>query len=314
MRAVFPLDSVVSLKGEPVIDKSKKKQQIMPSMPSMPKSAMPKARTPDPTPAPTKSFSVGTWNNNDGEKVILYGDTGIGKTNLASMAPNAVFIGLDDGGRKLANPITGERLQYVQGVTTYADVRSALQNYSMYDDFKTVVIDTATVLQDLASEYVVMTIPAGKDSRAVNIHSYGYNKGFDHLYDAMKAILADCDELVRRGKNIIIICQSLPNRISNPGGEDYLREGPRLYVGKPSIEALYCEWADHIFRIDYHDAFVKDKKIAGATERAIYTQPELYFRAKSRTLGDDAAVVSYNSRDNDSIWRFLFPQEYKETE
>jgi hypothetical protein len=125
----------------------------------------------------------------------------------------------------------------------------------------------------------------------------------------MKLILQDCDALIRKGKNVIIIAQAAPHSVPNPGGEDFIREGPRLGGRKgANIEAMYCEWADHIFRIGYNFVSVDDKKATGTNDRSIFVHPEIHFRAKSRTLGTDKAVVTFNSPEDDSIWQFLFEE------
>lgn len=258
-------------------------------------------------PKEVKEFIVESWITNSGKRIMIYADTGMGKTTLCSTSPNPVFLGLDEGGREIRHPITGEPLNRIPGLESFSDVRGALQQTSLFDSYETAVIDTVTILEELARPYVVATIPTDKGQTVQNILGYGWNKGYEHLYQVMKLILSDCDELIRRGKNIILVAQATTNRISNPGGEDYLRDGPRLYAGKPSIEALYCEYVDHIFRIDYHNAFVKEKKVSGSTERAIFCQPELYFRAKSRTIKE--SPISFETEADDSIWKFLFGKE-----
>ena len=124
----------------------------------------------------------------------------------------------------------------------------------------------------------------------------------------MKLILQDCDALIRKGKNVILIAQSTPHNVPNPGGEDFIRQGPRLTSRKnANVEALYCEWADHILHIGYQFLNVdKKKKATGSGGRAIFVHPEPHFRAKSRTLGLDKAVVSFEDPTDDSIWTFLF--------
>lgn len=273
-------------------------------------------RTSSPLPVrkAVKQFKVGAWDAaNEGEKIMIYADTGMGKTTLAALSPNPVFLGLDEGGRKIKHPVTGEPLQVVEGVETYQDVRDVLQQTTLFSNSETAVIDTVTILQDWAVPYMLANIPTEKGERVKNIVGYGYNKGYQHLYDLMKFILQDCDRLIHQEKNVILIAQAIPNKVSNPGGEDYLRDGPRLYAGKPSIEALYCEWADHILRIGYQNVFVtkqnkKDTKgkAAGDTTRVIHTEQEIYFRAKSRTLTAKEAVVSFEDPTDDSIWKFIF--------
>jgi len=259
---------------------------------------------------PKKTFKATAWDGaNQGEKIILYAESGMGKTTLCSMAPNPVFIGLDDGGRRIRNPKTGDCIQAFQDVVTFQDVRDALQQPSLFEGFDTCVIDTITVLQDLAVPYVLETIPNEKGQKMPNIVKYGYNKGYQHLYDVMKAVLQDCDALVKAGKNVIFIAQAGPHKVPNPSGEDYLRSGPRLYSGTPSVEALYCEWADHVLMIDYNAKVVDGKKAIAGEGFAIYTKGQVHFRAKSRTLTDEQAAVSFDAVDDDSIWQFIFGQE-----
>ena len=261
------------------------------------------------TTQPKKIFSSAPWNGaGEGEKIIIYAESGMGKTTVASTAPKPLFVGLDDGGRKIRNPITGEPIQAIQGVETFQDVRDALQQVELFDSFKSVVVDTVTALQDLAIPYILETIPNEKGQKMPNIIKYGYNKGYQHLYDVMKMILQDCDALVKRGKNVIFIAQAGPHKVPNPSGEDYLRSGPRLYSNTPSVEALYCEWADHILLVDYNGKAVEGKKAVAGESRVIYTKGQVHFRAKSRTLTDEQALVSFESPSDDSIWQFIFAE------
>ena len=242
---------------------------------------------------------------------MFYGETGIGKSSLGLLAPKPVFLGIDAGGRKLRHPVTNKPIKAIEGLRTFGDVRAALQQIELYDDFETVEIDTVTVLQDWAVPHMLDTIPTEHGTKAKNILSYGWNKGYQHLYDLMKLILDDCETLIRRGKNVVLIAQGIASNVPNVGGEDFLRHGPRLYDGrKYSVEALYCEWVDHIFRVDYLGKFVKDKKVSGSTERAVFTEAELHFRAKSKPPITEP-VISYENPGDDSLWKFLFPEGSK---
>lgn len=253
---------------------------------------------------PKKTFSVKTWAGGaEGEKMLLYGKSGMGKTSLASMAPGAVFIGLDDGGRKINNPKTGEPLQFIDGITTFDDVRDALRTPGLLANHETLVVDTITVLESLAMAYTLKTVAGPQNKPATNVESYGFGKGYRHLFDSMALVLQDCDPLVRAGKNILFIAQSKAARVANPGGEDYLQDTPSLFSGNPSIAALYIEWCDHVLALRYNDLKVEHKKVAGG-QRVIVTTPEPYFEAKSRTLKEP--VISFDSVEDDSVWTFLF--------
>ena len=91
--------------------------------------------------------------------------SGIGKTTLGALAPKPVFIGLDDGGRKIRHPETGEPISVVEGVKTFDDFRSAIAQKNLFADYETVIIDTGTMLETLATDWTVANIPHEKGHR-----------------------------------------------------------------------------------------------------------------------------------------------------
>lgn len=255
---------------------------------------------------PAKKFEVKGWSSaGRGEKVILYAESGMGKTTLASTAPKPVFIGVDDGGARIKNPITGEDLNRVEGVESFADVRMALAQEDLFGMADTVTIDTVTCLQDWSVPYVLQTIPAGKGADAGSIESYGYGKGYRHIYDAMLGILALADKLTAKGKHVVLIAQSEVSAAPNAGSDNFLKEGPRLqHTSQGDVAGLYREWADHVCRISYQGIVVKEKKaVGGCTERAIFVQPEVWFYAKSRTITEP--VINFSKPTDDDLWKFM---------
>ena len=259
------------------------------------------------TSAPKKNFTVEPWTGaGEGVKILVYADFGMGKTSLIAMLRNVAFIGIDDGGRLIKHPVTGDDLMRVPQVENFQDVRHVLQTSSVFDSYETIAIDTVTDLEKWALPYMFEHVKGPKGSVCQNIESYGYNKGYRHLYDTMRLILQDCEPLVRAGKNIILVAQNKNIKVANPAGDDYLRDGPSLYSGTPSIVDQYCEWVDYIFKIGYSYITVESKKAAGSTERVIYTQPEVYYIAKSRTPLD--AEIPFAEPSDDTIWRTLFDE------
>lgn len=291
-------------------------KKIVPPLPvkKVPPPLPPKITAPSPTAAkaPTKRFKVESWQGDvEGEKIILYGRYGMGKTTLASMAPTPVFIGLDDGGRKIKHPKTRENLNHIPGIETFQDVRDVLHQHDLFNDYKTIVIDTGTQLQHLGLEHVFATIRGPKDHiKCTNIEQYGYHKGYRHLYDVMHHILGDLDSLVKQGKHVIIVCQKAQAKISNTGGEDFLCDTPDLQTDpKANIAANYMSWADHIFMIDHHNIITEDKKATAVGGRVVRVHSEIHFEAKSRSLSPEYAIVSFENEQDDSIWRILFGVE-----
>src|SRR4030042_1258795 len=177
-----------------------------------------------------KTFAISDWEGHkEGEKIIVYGESGIGKTTLAALSPDSVFIGVDDGGRKMPHPVTGKPLKCVPGITSFADVRDALRQPNLFKEYKTVVIDNITELERWGLIYTFNTVPKQNKQKAINVEDYGYHHGYRYWYDSMRLILQDCDPLMRAGINILMVAQSTTIKIANPGGEDFLKEGPELY-------------------------------------------------------------------------------------
>ena len=290
--------------------------------PPRPPKLPPKAPTEEVQTLPSKTFKVEPWTGEgEGEKIIVYADTGLGKTTLCSMTPNPIFIGLDDGGRRIVNPKTQKPIAHIPDVETYGDVRMVLHQTDLFPKGSTCVIDTFTILERLAERHVLETVPLPKGGdRAKNIKSYGWNDGSSHVLDAMRLILQDLDALVRRGVHIGLICQEQAVPITNTEGLDYLQACPRIHHDRqisPMLEV--CEWADHIFRISYLNTAVRadGKRITGKvvtrdSTRAIYITGAMDHRAKCRTLNkfvtDEELVecVTFDGPDDSSLWAFLF--------
>ena len=273
-----------------------------------------------------KTFQVATWSGaGEGEKIVGYADSGMGKTTLASMLPKPVFAGLDDGGRKIVHPVTGEELKYIPGIETFDDFRMAIQQQDLFDDYKTLVVDTGNILEGWALTWTLENVLGGENNskRMNNIEQYGWGKGYRHLYDTMRLPLADFDALIRRGKNVCILCQMNQISIANAGGEDYLCDVPKLqpkHGATPAIWGLWCEWADHVLKISNEGVIAaKDSekaKVAKATStgnRIIHVHaPEVHYKAKSRTIPYRFPVVSFDNPADDSIWQFLFGEVWRD--
>lgn len=286
------------------------------SLPSAPARTMA-----NPVRAP-KNFTVGTYTGKgEGEKTIIFGGSGMGKTTLSSMAPSPVFIPLDDGGRKIRHPITGEPIHAIHGIEDFQDVRDVLARHELFEPFKTAVIDTGTKLEEFAERHVVANCTTEKGKRVTSIEGFGWGKGYRHLMEAMRLIMMDLDVLVRKGKNVVILCQENAAIMPNAEGLDYLQAGPKLHhakSGDPSIRFAYQEWADHVFRVGYLETNVVGEedatrgKIASTdTTRCVYTSAARHFFAKTRSNGENTLppVISFANPQDDSLWQWLARQE-----
>ena len=282
--------------------------------------APPTRQTPAVTkPAVTaKKFETATWDTaKEGQRIIVYADSGMGKTTLESMLPNPKFADFRGGSDKIKHPLTGERLVHIPDVKTFDDVRAVCHQPGLFEPGDSFVIDTGTAFEDEALAWTLENIPHEKGKITIKrIEDYGYGKGYRHLYDTMKLPLADFDVLIRRGINVVISCQMQQVEISHSGGEEFLCVVPKLQKahGKstPSVWSMYDEWSDHIFKIGYGDIQASDGKAASTGERVIYVHGQVHFKAKSRTIPSEFPVVSFSHPGDSSIWEFLFNEAWRD--
>ena len=263
----------------------------------------PKKTAPPPAPAaataaaPTtgKVFSVTSGREEGAQRIVIYGPGGIGKTSCAALAPDPVFFDLEMGTREI-------ELRRVKGVDTWSDLREAVR---AVDGCQTVVIDTVTKAEELAIAHVLRTVKTDKNEFAVTPESYGWGKGYQHIYDTFLLLLTDLDGLIRAGRNVILIAHDCVANVPNPSSEDFIRYEPHLQTskgGKASIRSKVFQWADHVFFIGY-DVAVKDGKGRGAGTRTIFPKEMPTHMAKSRRLADNMA---FDSETDASLWAALF--------
>lgn len=215
-----------------------------------------------------------------GQRILIYGPGGIGKTTLAASAPAPVFFDFDESLPRL----TGLGNALIDPATTWDAMRSSLAA-NHWGGVSTIVIDSATKAEHLCVQHVLATVPADNGGRVSRLEAYGYGKGFQHVYGSFLALLADLDIHARSGRNVILIAHDCVANVPNPSGEDWQRYEPRLQLlssGKSSIRHAVKEWADHVLFLGY-DVVVSDGVARGQGTRTIWTAERPHCIAKSRT-------------------------------
>lgn len=231
------------------------------------------------------------------QRVIVYGTGGIGKTSLCgtleTVGRSPIIIDVEDGSRDLdVARIPADAIQDLKSL------RSVLADDDLFAPFDTIVIDSATKVEDLVAAEVCREANVDK----LEDVGGGFGKGYRAVYERFLALLGDLDAHVRAGRSVVLICHSTTARVPNPGGADFIRYEPRLYQNdKNSLRDRVKEWSDHVFAVLY-DVDAKDNKAKGSGTRTIYTREMPTHIAKSRTLRD-----AYPFAEGDAaIWRALF--------
>ena len=243
----------------------------------------------------TNRFAVTSGRIDGPQRIVVYGPGGIGKSSLAALAPNPVFLDIERGTGELDVP-------RVEGLDTFADVRACLQSNAL-DGFETVVIDTCTKAEELAIAHTLATIAHEKGHRVANLEGYGFGKGFTYVYDTFLLLLSDLDRQVRAGRHVILLAHECIADVPNPVGEDWIRYEPHLQApksGKASIRNRVVQWADHVMFIGY-DVITKDGKGQGHGSRTIWPSERPDHLAKSRRIADPVAFAEGDG----SIWSLV---------
>jgi hypothetical protein len=252
-----------------------------------------------------------------GQRIVIYGKSGIGKSTLASMAPRCVFVGVDTGCQNLIHPGSNEPIDIIKGVTSFQDLRDILQQTDLFKDSDTVVVDTITKVEPLAIEHILDTIPID-GRRAATFRKFGWD-GERHLLDMYRLLISDLDGLIAAGKNVILLAQVSQVTVANAEGADYLEDGPKLQHRKDcSVRTEVIEWADQVLRVGYLDFEVeKDAKakagkvVSNDATRAIFAGGAQHFTAKSRPVNGVRLppVVRFEVEHDNALWTYILGED-----
>lgn len=253
-----------------------------------------------PAPCNPDRFVVASGPVAGAERIVIYGPGGIGKSTLASLAPKPVILDVEAGTRKIDVP-------RIEGLVTMQDLRDCLRAPILHD-FETIVIDSATKVEELAVAHAIATIPHEKPgTKITSVESWGFGKGYQHVYDVFLLFLQDLDTHIRAGRNVILIAHDCTADVPNPTGEDFIRYEPRLQApksGKASIRNRVVEWADFVLWLGY-DVSVDEGKGKGGGTRTIYPNelPDHIAKSRLRSLCDP---IPFTSESDAAVWDAIF--------
>lgn len=250
--------------------------------------------------SPRRAVTVSKSSASRGQRTILYGAGGLGKTTLCTLAPNPLFIDLDGGlppGFDVLSPTP----------TDFASLLDSIR--ATPDGFRTLVVDSAKPADQILIRDVLEKVKTEKGETVNSIEGYGFGKGYGHLYDRYVALFAALDSVANRGIHVVINVHAVVATAPNPRGDDFLRYEPDfpqpVKIGR--VRDLAHAWCDHLVfcALDEHvqsSSGPNQGVVMGSGSRSLYLEMRPTHWAKSRTQRG-SIPFEFGS---DALWTLLF--------
>jgi hypothetical protein len=212
------------------------------------------------------------------KKVLIYGPEGVGKSTLAAMFPDPLFIDVEDSTRDM----DVRRLPRPESWTALLEeVRFVRVNPS---ECRTLIIDTA----DWAERLCISHVCAVHQTDSIEKILGGYGKGFTVLGEEFGNLLNELSEVVDRGVNVVLTAHANVRKFEQPDEmAAYDRWGLKLTNTKAGngSASITKEWADAVLFATYKTFAVKNETKTAKGQggkHVLYTSHHPAYDAKNR--------------------------------
>lgn len=206
-------------------------------------------------------------------RAVFYGPEGVGKSSLAAMCPNPVFLDTEGSTRRMAVARLPQPTGWAHMLQTINEVQRDPQG------FQTLVVDTA----DWAERFCTQELCAsrGKDG----IEGFGYGKGYTYLAEEFSKFLEVLNDLAAKaGVHVVLTAHSRVVKVELP--EDLGSYDKHQMKLSKQVEPLLKEWADMLLFLSHKVTVVTDddgnRGKACESKRVIKTSHSPTFDAKNR--------------------------------
>jgi GTPase SAR1 family protein len=202
------------------------------------------------------------------QKVVIYGPQGIGKTSVAALFPDPIFLDTERGTRRLAV----DRYE----VNTLAEFQSAIPLIIKDRSFQTVIVDTVDWLEAKIKEKVVAQYSA-KDR--------AYDREGSYIGDEMMSILSLFTKVLESGKHVVLTAHSMTAKIDLPDQQASF-DRYELDMNKKHVAPIVKHWADHLlfmrYKLRVREVDQGKNKALGGEMRLLCTSTTAAYDAKNR--------------------------------
>lgn len=200
--------------------------------------------------------------------LIIYGVPGIGKTYLASKAPNCIIADMERGSSR----IDCSRVEIKDFVSLLKFCAWVAEQ-----PFETVTFDTLTAIDKLVTEFTC------KENKWKNLNQPGFGQGHVAYRSNWQRFINGCTHLVEQKKNVILLAHSKVRTANDPMLEQFDRfEFDADKNVAPGILSVVdaCFFYRHQVRVMENDAGRSMGK--GTGNRELYTTEKGNSLGKSR--------------------------------
>ncbi len=217
-------------------------------------------------------------------KVVITGTEGIGKSTLASHAPDALFIDTEGG----TDQIDTRR---ISDIKTWDELKTVIDEVIATPSCcRTLVLDTADWAEGMCIRHICTKF------KVSGIETLGYGKGYTYLYEEFGTLLEKLNKLIPLGISVIIIAHAKMRKQELPE-EQGAFDRWELKLSR-QVAPLVKEWADAVLFCNYKTMVIANdsgtKKAVGG-ERVIYTTHHPCWDAKNRFGLKDELPLDFSS-------------------
>ena len=237
--------------------------------------------------------------------LTLVGEGGMGKTTLAAMMPNPVFILTEDG----TTSLIGQNVQSFPLAKNTTDVFDAIKVLATDDhEFKTLVIDSITQLNILIESEIVAADPK---AASINQAGGGYGAGQMAVSEVHRKIREWCGALTEaKGMNVVYLAHADTETIDAPDNDPFTRY--TLRINKRSV-AHYSDNVDLVGMIKLRTFTTgksdKAKKATTDGTRIITCYPTPSHISKNRFNIEDDLVFDRSVNPFDKPFRDFYEKQ-----
>jgi len=211
------------------------------------------------------------------QRVLVYGQEGVGKTTLVSKLPSVLILDTESGADNVA-------CDHV-AVCSVEDLRAAFRELLAERKagacaYKVVALDTADRVWAMCAEEVC------RANKLKSIEDMPYGKGMKMATEQfVRVVTGGMDALANAGFHVVVCAHSKVERISPPDNVEYTQYQVKVSApGKQAEEAAAAlkQWADAVLFCHFRTAVNAVTGKALSEERVVATTHSAQWEAKNR--------------------------------